>query len=118
VKEAVTLGATEVSNSYGGAESGFTATDAAAYNHPGTVITASAGDDGYYDFDFLGGASPSPYNQANAPASFNTVVAVGGTSLYLGQTAARQSESVWNDDGTKDYYESILGANLGAGGGG
>jgi hypothetical protein len=43
VNEAVTLGATEVSNSYGGTEE---AADEAAYNHPGVVIAASAGDQG------------------------------------------------------------------------
>ncbi len=114
---AVTLKATEISNSYGDAESGGTSV-ASDYNHPGVVITASAGDDGYYDFDQLGGSSPSPYNQANTPASFNTVVAVGGTSLYLGQSATRQSETVWNDNGVKGYWELNFGQAMGAGGGG
>ncbi len=118
VNEAVALKATEITNSYGSYEAARTSTQNAAYNHPGIVITASAGDDGYYDFDLLGGASPSPYNQPNAPASLNTVVAVGGTSLYLGQTATRESETVWNDNGTADYYESLLGFPLGATGGG
>jgi subtilase family serine protease len=118
VNEAVTLKASEISNSYGGPESGSTAADEAAYHHPGIVITASAGDDGYYDFDLLGSGTPSPYNQANAPASYNSVVAVGGTSLYLGQTAARQSESVWNDNGPRDFWEYNFGQPLGAGGGG
>ncbi|MGO9557557.1 MAG: PKD domain-containing protein [Acidimicrobiales bacterium] len=111
VNEAAKLKATEISNSYGGAESSSTPTGEAAYNHPGIVITASAGDDGYYSFD-TGGA-----NQPNAPASFATVVAVGGTSLYLGQTATRQSESVWNDNGPRDFWGKILGP-LGATGGG
>ncbi len=118
VNEAATLKATEITNSYGSYEAARTSTQNAAYNHPGIVITASAGDDGYYDFDLLGGAIPSPYNQPNAPASLNTVVAVGGTSLYLGQTATRESETVWNDNGTADYYESLLGFPLGATGGG
>jgi hypothetical protein len=116
VDEAVALHATEISNSYGGPEAGSTAAEEAAYNHPGTVITASSGDDGYFDFDFLG--SRGIISQPNAPASYNSVVSVGGTSLYLGQTAARQSESVWNDNGTKDYDESLFGENFGAGGGG
>jgi subtilase family serine protease len=114
--EAVALGANVISNSYGGAETGANSTFDAAYNHPGTVIVASAGDDGYYDYDLLGG--DGAYNQPNTPSSLNTVVAVGGTSLYLGQDATRQSETVWNDNGTKDYYESILGDKFGAGGGG
>lgn len=116
VNEAVKLGAKVISNSYGGPEAGSTAAEIAAYNHPGVVITASAGDDGYYDFDDLG--VPSPTNQPDAPASFNTVVAVGGTSLYLGQSATRQSETVWNDNGTEAFFESFIGLPLGATGGG
>jgi subtilase family serine protease len=114
--EAVTLNANVISNSYGGQEAGANSTFNAAYNHPGTVIVASAGDDGYYDYDLLGG--DGAYNQPNTPSSLNTVVAVGGTSLYLGQDATRQSETVWNDNGTKDYYEGFIGEKLGAGGGG
>ena len=114
--EAVTLGATEVTNSFGGDEAGSTATDEAAYNHPGVVITASAGDDGFDDFDWLG--SQGIISQPEAPASFSSVVAVGGTSLYLGQSAARQSEAVWNDNGVKDYDQYLTGEALGAGGGG
>jgi len=113
VDEAVALKANEISNSYGGFEAGMTSSVRAAYNHAGIVITASAGDDGYYSYDLLGEGSPSPYNQPNAPASLNTVVAVGGTSLYLGQTAARQSETVWNDNGTKDYLESLISESFG-----
>ena len=109
---------TEITNSYGSYEAARTSTQGGASNHPGIPITASAGDDGGHDFDLLGGAIPSPYNQPNAPASLNTVVAVGGTSLYLGQTATRESETVWNDNGTADYYESLLGFPLGATGGG
>jgi hypothetical protein len=111
VNEAAKLGATEISNSYGAPEGGSTATEKAAYDHPGIVITVSSGDDGYYNYD------TGTANQPNAPASFNTVVAVGGTSLYLGQNATRQSESVWNDNGPKEIWEQILGP-LGAGGGG
>ncbi len=54
--EAVALKANEITNSFGGPETGSTAADEAAYNHPGTVITASAGDDGYYEFDQFGSA--------------------------------------------------------------
>ncbi|MGP0029418.1 MAG: PKD domain-containing protein [Acidimicrobiales bacterium] len=113
-----TFDAGVVSNSYGSDEASYSATNAAAYNHPGTVIVASTGDDGYYDYDLLGEASPSPYNQPNDPAALSTVVAAGGTSLYLGQTATRQSETVWNDNGTKDYNEALFGEPFGASGGG
>ena len=111
-KEAATLKATEISNSFGGAETGATATDEAAYNHPGIVTTASAGDDGYFSFDHL-----AAVNAPEEPASFNTVVAVGGTSLYLDQTGKRQSETVWNDNGPRDIFEQDFGQS-GAGGGG
>jgi hypothetical protein len=111
--EAARLGATEISNSFGAPESGATSAMRSAFNHPGIVITASSGDDGYNDFDEM-----AAVNQPNAPASLNTVVAVGGTSLYLGQRAARQSESVWNDNGTKDYWQQTIGVPLGASGGG
>jgi subtilase family serine protease len=111
---AVQLGATEVSNSFGGFESDSDPTFQAAFDHPGTVITAAAGDDGYYSFDQL-----AAINQPDIPASYNTVVAVGGTSLYLGQNATRQAETAWNSNGTEDFYEQVLfGLPLGAGGGG
>ena len=110
---AATLHATEVSNSFGEAEAATSSTFQAAFNHPGTVITASTGDDGYYSFD-----QETSTNQPDIPASYNTVVSVGGTSLYLGQSAARQSETVWNDNGPNDYWESNFLQALGAGGGG
>jgi subtilase family serine protease len=106
VDEAVTLGATEVSNSYGGAEVGSTSTVEAAYNHPGVVITASAGDDGYDSF-----ACDCDYSQINTPAAYNTVTAVGGTHLLLNSDDTRSSETVWNDD-------AFLGGPDGASGGG
>jgi subtilase family serine protease len=119
VNEAAALHATEISNSYGGAATP-SSSDLAVYNHPGVVIAASTGDDGWYDFDqyALGGAGTNPGLPA-FPASANTVVAVGGTSLFLGQGGSRQSESVWNDNGTKDYFEQNFAHQpLGATGGG
>ncbi len=114
---AVKNGATEVSNSYGFPEKTFGSAEIDDFDHPGTVITASSGDDGYYDFDLLGQAGI--YNQANAPSSLRTVVAVGGTSLLLGQTGRRQSETVWNTNGIKNIFEEAFGGQpLGAGGGG
>jgi subtilase family serine protease len=111
---AVSLGATEVSNSFGDMESNSDPTFQAAFDHPGVVIAAAAGDDGYYTFDQLAAA-----NEADIPAAYPTVVAVGGTSLYLGQSAARQSETVWNDNGVQDFWQqNFFGLPLGAGGGG
>lgn len=99
VDEAVALGATEISNSYGIPESALGATEQAAYNHPGLVITASAGDSGFDDwgFYFESFEPEPPPAQPNAPASLPTVVAVGGTSLKLARDGARESETVWND---------------------
>ncbi len=44
VTEAAKLGATEISNSYGGNES---SSDTSYYHHPGIAITVSSGDGGY-----------------------------------------------------------------------
>jgi hypothetical protein len=88
VNEAVSLGATQVSNSYGGNE--FYANLSGAppyYNHPGTAILASSGDAGYY--------GDGAY--AQFPASSPTVEAVGGTSLF---TVAPRTESVWGYAGS------------------
>jgi subtilase family serine protease len=112
--EAVALHATEVSNSFGDFETTSDPAFESAFDHPGTVITAAAGDDGYYSFDQLAGS-----DEPVIPASYGTVVAVGGTSLYLGQHATRQSETVWNSNGAQDFFQQqFLGFPLGAGGGG
>ncbi len=105
VDEAVALGATEVSNSYGFLESELGASEAAAYNHPGVVITASAGDSGWDDWDyafefaFEEEEPPVAPGEPDAPASLPSVVAVGGTSLRLTSKGTRKSETVWNDSG-------------------
>jgi len=113
VNTAAGLNATEISNSYGSPETETSPSTTAAYNHPGIVITASTGDDGYYSFDDLDGT-----NQPDDPASLNTVVAVGGTSLFLSQTGHRGSELVWNDNGPQGFFEQAFGESLGATGGG
>src|SRR5690349_6603242 len=84
VNTAVRLGATEVSNSYGGSETG-TSGSAGAYNHPGVPITASAGDSGY---------------GVSFPASVPAVTAVGGTSLTMNSSSQRTSETVWSGTGS------------------
>ncbi|MFI5005172.1 MAG: S8 family serine peptidase [Solirubrobacterales bacterium] len=88
---AVELGATEISNSWGGEEP---LADRPAFEHPKTVITASAGDAGYLNWTEKGG--PGYFAGADYPASSPHVVAVGGTRLTL-SGGARQSETVWND---------------------
>jgi hypothetical protein len=76
-KEAVSLGATIVSNSYSG-----TGASESDYDTSGITYLASAGDDGYGLYD---------------PATYKAVVAVGGT--VLSQSGSTYSETVWTDSG-------------------
>ncbi len=96
--EAVALGAGTVSNSYGAPENEMGSVEQEAYDHPGIVIAASAGDSGYLNWDDLASSFQTP-EVPDAPASLTDVVAVGGTALKLKTTGARSSESVWNDSG-------------------
>ena len=106
VNTAVRLHATEVSNSYGGPEEpGIQQPSSVvnAYNHPGVVITSSTGDDGWYDWDFANyGSGGWGDNAPNSPASYPTVVAVGGTTLTVNPDGTRLSEKVWNSNGPSD----------------
>jgi hypothetical protein len=104
VDEAVALGASEVSNSYGGVEPSIGAPEQAAYNHPGVVITASSGDSGYLNWDFVASAGAAP-GKPDEPASLPSVVAVGGTALQLTTAGARKRETVWNDSGRPSVEE-------------
>ena len=93
VDEAATLGATQISNSYGNGEfAGDTSFDA-DYDHPGIAITASSGDDGY---------------GVSFPASSPYVTAVGGTSLTPAPSVPRGwSEAAWAGGGSGcSVYES------------
>jgi hypothetical protein len=120
-RERTGTGATEISNSWGGSEpeprSGrrSKAVDSPAFNHPGMVVTAAAGDDGYLNWTEAAQAAATGeeyYAGADYPASSPHVVAVGGTRLTLSAAGAWQSETVWNDD-PRDGDE-----NFGAGGSG
>jgi membrane-associated phospholipid phosphatase len=102
--EAVTLGATEVSNSYGALETEMGESEQAAYDHPGVVVTAASGDLGYLNWDYVAAFLNAPA-RPNAPASLASVVAVGGTSLQLKFNGARKSELVWNDSGRPEQKE-------------
>jgi hypothetical protein len=83
---AVSLGATAVSNSWGGGEfSSESFADSAFFNHPGVAITVSAGDAGY---------------GVQYPAASPNVIAVGGTSLSLSGGTRGFSESVWSGTGS------------------
>jgi subtilase family serine protease len=79
-------GAKVISNSYGGSEfSTESPTIASHYSHPGVAITVSSGDSGY---------------GVQIPAAFNTVTAVGGTTLKLTTSSTRLSETVWSGAGS------------------
>ncbi len=84
VDTAVALGAVAIGNSYGSAESAGESAYAASYNHPGVAITASSGDAGY---------------GAQSPASYNTIIATGGTSLTVSGTSYA-SETAWSGAGS------------------
>jgi hypothetical protein len=88
--------ATEVSNSWGGSEAELTENEIAAFDHPGTVITASAGDDGYLNWTQWEG-EPLQFDEPAFPASSPDVVAVGGTRLTLSGAGAWEGERVWNN---------------------
>jgi PKD domain-containing protein len=103
VDEAVSLGATEVSNSYGAPESAIGPAERAAYKHPGVVIAAATGDSGYDDWaPFVNEGAFGAPGQPDAPASLPSVVAVGGTTLELSATGKRNTETVWNGNGALD----------------
>jgi hypothetical protein len=105
-------GATEISNSWGGEAP---PSDSTAFEHPGIVVTASAGDLGYLNWteaETAAAEKKSYYSGADYPASSPHVVAVGGTKLTLTTGGARESETVWNEDPDPE------GKNSGAGGGG
>jgi len=96
--EKTTAADTEVSNSWGGSEPVL---ESAAFNHPGTVIAAAAGDDGYLNWTDAAEAKEAKeeyYEGADYPAASPHVVAVGGTRLGLSSAGAWKEETVWNDD--------------------
>jgi len=71
-----------ISNSWGGTESSSdTSLDSSNFNHPGDVITASAGDSDY---------------GVIYPATSPNVVSVGGTRLSTSSSSRGWTESVWN----------------------
>jgi subtilase family serine protease len=86
VNEAAKLGATQISNSYGGSESSAETTYSSQYyEHPGIDITASSGDGGY---------------GVEFPAASQYVTAVGGTTLNTAQNARGWTETAWSGAGS------------------
>lgn len=88
VTEAVALGATVVSNSYGGDEyPAEAANEDAIFNHPGVAFVASTGDTGY-----------NPNGQY--PAASPYVTAVGGTTLVPSPLMRGWAETAWKNAGS------------------
>jgi subtilase family serine protease len=85
VDRAALMGATQISNSYGGSEYATEVSDQAHFNHPGIDITVSSGDYGY---------------GAEFPASSQYVTAVGGTSLTRNSSARGWAETAWSGSGS------------------
>ena len=99
-KEAVTLGATEISNSWGSPEYESETASDQVFNHPGIPITAASGDWGYDDHE-IGASAPS------YPAVSPYVIAVGGTVLAQAENARGWSETVWPHTGSGcSHYEA------------
>jgi subtilase family serine protease len=101
VNEAAALGATEISNSYGGSEASSETSENAAYTHPGIAITASAGDSGY---------------GVEFPAAAPSVTSVGGTSLTKASNARGWTETVWGSSSGGGLLGTV-GASEGTGSG-
>lgn len=86
-RSALRLGATVLSHSYGGPEYGGMWRYQDAYEKPGTISVASTGDSGFI--------------QAQTPAVFRRVLAVGGTTLRRAAgTTRRWDEDVWEGSGS------------------
>jgi len=86
VNTAVALGATVVSNSYGGGESSSDPTfDQQYFSHPGVALFASSGDSGF---------------GVEYPAASAGVISVGGTSLTHSTNARGWAESAWGGAGS------------------
>jgi hypothetical protein len=112
---AAALGATEITNSWGSPEfPDFPKVLKDAFNQPGVVITASTGDDGWFDWD-LSNDGKNPFPSSNAPefpSSSPNVVSVGGTSLHLNPVdGSIDTQAVWNNNGPSD----TVGVNGGGG---
>ncbi len=95
--EAASLGATVISNSYGGKEFNEERAYDPYYDHPGIPITVAAGDSGY----------GSEY-----PASSPYVISVGGTALKKEEKTRGWSEEVWRNT---EYKVGERGAGTGSG---
>jgi MYXO-CTERM domain-containing protein len=88
VNTAARMGASVISNSYGGAEDSSASSGATQYyTHAGILITAAAGDDAYA-------------SGASFPASAPSVLGVGGTSLARSSSSRGWAETAWTSGGS------------------
>jgi subtilase family serine protease len=85
VDTAARLGATAISNSYGGSETSSETSADSHFNHPGIPITVSSGDSGY---------------GVEYPAASQYVTAVGGTTLSKATNARGWTETTWSGAGS------------------
>jgi subtilase family serine protease len=85
VDTAARLGASVISNSYGGGEYSSEVSDQSHYNHPGIAITVSSGDGGY---------------GVEFPAASQYVTAVGGTTLSRSRSGGTFTETAWSGAGS------------------
>ena len=85
VDTAVRLGAHIVSNSYGVPEDASMRSLQHYWSHAGVIITAASGDSGY---------------GVQIPAAFNTVTAVGGTTLVRSNNTRGWDETAWFGTGS------------------
>lgn len=83
--EAAALGASVISNSWGEDEYDGEAADCAYFDHPGIPVTVATGDSGF---------------GAGFPAVCADVTAVGGTTLYRGDSKRGWGETAWSDSGS------------------
>ncbi len=105
---AATLGATVISNSWGGPEQAGTSLASLEpyFAHPNIAIFVAAGDNGYND------AGQGP----DYPGTSAHVIAVGGTKLVKDSSARGWTETAWTSGGsacslsiTKPEYQSASG---------
>ena len=85
VDRAALMGATAISNSYGGGEYSGEVSAQSHFNHPGIAITVSSGDNGF---------------GVEFPAASQYVTAVGGTTLNRASNTRGWTETVWSGAGS------------------
>jgi uncharacterized protein (TIGR03382 family) len=108
---AATLGATVISNSWGGPEQAGQSLDGEEvyFDHPNIAVFVSAGDDGYND------AGQGP----DYPGTSSHVIAVGGTHLVKDASTRGWTETAWTSGGsacslsiTKPAYQTNSGCQF------